>query len=138
MKNQIKHLPLELRQMAEKHFVLLESQNLEKKRDTIQLNVSGYSDVMFLIADLVKVCILALEGDTSFKQIPEPRTNISGVLFILLDLLPYEEAELLDYIRSMVLQPAAATMEEELGELDVFLRAPEGLYDGVVVFYDGE
>ena len=121
MNNQIKHLPPELRQIAEKHFVLLESQNIKKKRDTIQLNLSGYSDVMFLIADIVKVCILALEGDTSCNRIPEPSTNISGVLSVILDLLPYEEADLLDKIRKAVLQP-----ETQMEDLEDFFL--ENLY----------
>jgi len=117
MNNQIKHLPPELRQIAEKHFVLLESQNIKKKRDTIQLNLSGYSDVMFLIADIVKVCILALEGDTSCNRIPEPTTNISGVLGIILDLVPYEEADFLDHLREAVLQPT----EEQTEELEDYI-----------------
>lgn len=123
MNNQIKHLPPELRQMAEKHFVLLESQNVKKKRDTIQLNLSGYSDVMFLIADIVKVCMLALEGDTSCNRIPEPTTNISGVLGIVLDLIPYEEADLLDLLREAVLNPA----EEEFILENFFLTQPVAL-----------
>lgn len=126
MKNQIKHLPPELRLMAEKHFVLLESQNIKKKRDTIQLNLSGYSDVMFLIADIVKVCILALEGDTSCNRIPEPTTNISGVLGIILDLVPYEEADLLDHLREAVLQPTEEQTEEREDYIleNLFLTLP--------------
>ena len=126
MTNQIKHLPPELRQMAEKHFVLLESQNIKKKRDTIQLNLSGYSDVMFLVADIVKVCILALEGDTSCNRIPEPTTNISGVLGIILDLVPYEEADLLDHLREAVLQPTEEQTEEREDYIleNLFLTLP--------------
>ena len=126
MNNQIKHLPPELRQIAEKHFVLLESQNVKKKRDTIQLNLSGYSDVMFLIADIVKVCILALEGDTSCNRIPEPTTNISGVLGIILDLVPYEEADLLDHLREAVLQPTEEQTEEREDYIleNLFLTLP--------------
>ncbi|WP_412476766.1 hypothetical protein [Flavobacterium sp. TBRC 19031] len=86
------HLPQPLRELAAKHFALLESQNPKKGLDTLQLNLSGYSDVMFLMADIVKVCMLALEGETSSSRIPEPATNISGVLGIILDLIPYEEA----------------------------------------------
>ena len=126
MNNQIKHLPPELRQMAEKYFVLLESQNVKKKRDTIQLNLSGYSDVMYLIADIVKVCILALEGDTSCNRIPEPTTNISGVLGIILDLIPYEEADLLDQLREAVLQPTEEQIEEREDYIleNLFLTLP--------------
>ena len=133
MNNQIKHLPPELRLMAEKHFVLLESQNIKKKRDTIQLNLSGYSDVMFLIADIVKVCILALEGDTSCNRIPEPTTNISGVLGIILDLVPYEEADLLDHLREAVLQPTEEQIEEREDYIleNLFLTLPKQLQEEI-------
>ena len=126
MNTKINHLPEPLRQLAEKHFVLLESQNIKKKRDTIQLNLSGYSDVMFLIADIVKVCILALEGDTSCNRIPEPTTNISGVLGIILDLVPYEEADLLDHIREAVLQPTDEPTEDRADNIleNLFLTLP--------------
>ena len=116
MKDEIIKLTPELRQMVEKHFVLLESQNAKKKRDTIQLNLSGYTDVMYLMADIVKVCMLALEGETSSSRIPEPATNISGVLGIILDLIPYEEAELLDTIRQQLLNPSQPQEDEILLE----------------------
>lgn len=114
----IKHLTPQLHEIAKKHFVLLESQNVKKKRDTIQINLSGYADVMYMIADIVKVCMLALEGETSSTRIPEPSTNISGVLGIILDLIPYEEADLLDALRYAVLNP--------IEEIDDFIL--ENLY----------
>jgi hypothetical protein len=110
------HLPQPLRELAAKHFALLESQNPKKGLDTLQLNLSGYSDVMFLMADIVKVCMLALEGETSSSRIPEPATNISGVLGIILDLIPYEEAELLDTIRQQLLNPSQPQEDEILIE----------------------
>lgn len=110
------HLPQPLRELAAKHFALLESQNPKKGLDTLQLNLSGYSDVMFLMADIVKVCMLALEGETSSSRIPEPATNISGVLGIILDLIPYEEAELLDSIRQQLLNPSQPQEDEILLE----------------------
>ena len=119
-----------MREIAAKHFVLLESKNIAKKRDVIELNLSGYSDVMFLIADIVKVSILALDGAQieSSSRIPEPTTNISGVLGIILDLLPYEEADLLDHIREVVLQPETQTEEiEEYFLENIFLTIPASL-----------
>jgi len=110
------HLPQPLRELAAKHFTLLQSQNAKKGLDTLQLNLSGYSDVMFLMADIVKVCMLALEGETSSSRIPEPATNISGVLGIILDLIPYEEAELLDTIRQQLLNPSQPQEDEILLE----------------------
>lgn len=126
MTNKIHHLSPALREMAAKHFVLLESKNLAKKRDALQLNLSGYSDVLFLIADITKVCMLALDNESSCSRIPEPSTNIRGVLGIILDLLPYEEADFLDMIREAVLQPVA--MEEEGFVLEnLYLVMPEVL-----------
>lgn len=127
MTQTITQLPPALRQMAEKHFVLLESKNRAKKRDTVAVNLSGYSDVMFLIADIVKVSLLALEFETSSTRIPEPNINISGVLSIILDLLPYEEAELLDQIRDAVLQPIETPPMEDYLLENIFLTVPTEL-----------
>jgi len=123
-------LPPDLRDLASKYLVLLQSHNIKKKRDTIQLNLSGYSDVMFLIADIVKVSILALEAGEheGTAHIPEPSTNIAGVLGIVLDLIPYEEADLLDYIRESVLQPEEATsITEDFIEENIYLSVPSQL-----------
>ncbi|CAM3715125.1 hypothetical protein FLGE108171_11755 [Flavobacterium gelidilacus] len=130
MKNQIPPLSPAFRELAAQHFVLLESANVAKKRDVLQLNLSGYSDVCFLIADIVKVCLLALEADGCSNRIPEPATNISGVLSLILDLLPYEEADLLDKIREAVLQPAdVVEAEDDFMVENLFLTMPVGLMD---------
>ena len=130
MTDPITQLPPALREMAAKHFVLLESKNRSKKRDAVALQLSGYSDIMFLIADLVKVCILALESEAIGVRIPEPTTKISGVLSIILDLLPYEEADLLDHIREAVLQTAEIPPKEEYILENLFLTVPKELqYD---------
>lgn len=122
-------LPQPLRELAEKKFALLESQNAKRNLDTIQINLSGYSDVMYLMADIVKVSMLALEGETSLTRIPEPNINISGVLGILLDLIPYEEADLLDHIRETLLQPTEEQTEEpeEYNVENIFLTLPTAL-----------
>lgn len=113
MKNEIPYLTPDLRELAEMYFIMLKSENRAKKRDTLQLNLSGYADVMYLIADITKVCMMALEYETSCTRIPEPMVNISGVLGIILDLIPYEEADLLDKIRAAVLLPEMAEPVEE-------------------------
>ncbi|HEY0108855.1 MAG TPA: hypothetical protein VGB67_04450 [Fibrella sp.] len=107
-------LPDNLRDIAKKHFVLLESENIAKKRDTLSLRLSGYSDVTHLIGDIVKVCILAMGDGSPYSSahIPEPESNISGVLSIILDLLPYEESDLLDMIRQEVLNPSPEPDED--------------------------
>jgi hypothetical protein len=54
--------------------------------------------MMYTIADLTKVCMLALETADSgnFAEIRDPNSNIAGVLGLILNMIPYEEAELLD------------------------------------------
>lgn len=78
----------ELPELAKEHFVLLQTESSKNHIDTVQLRLSGYSDVMHLMADIVKVCILAIgDGETHGNaNIPSPESNISGVLGILLDL----------------------------------------------------
>jgi len=98
-------LPDHLRALAEKHFVLLHAENTERKRDSLRLNLSGYADVANLTADIVKVCLLALDNEAGHPHVPEPHLNISGVLSTVLDLIPYEEYELLDRIRHSMLTP---------------------------------
>lgn len=131
-----KTIPLNetLRSVANKHLVLLESHNSNRKSDTVQLRLSGYADVMYLISDIVKVCILALDdgGSHDNVHIPEPGSNISGVLGIILNLIPYEEADLLDKIRESVLsepENAAENLAEAVGDAydDIFLSMPQEL-----------
>lgn len=132
MKNQIPPLSPALRELAAQHFVLLESANIAKKRDVLRLHLSGYRDVMSLIGDLVKVSILAMgDGEPySSAHIPQPLVNISGVLGIILDLIPYEETDLLDKIREAVLQPEAAVeAEDDFMVENLFLTMPVGLMD---------
>ena len=126
------HMPEQLRELAKKHFVMLESHNVIKKCDTLQLRLSGYADVMYLISDIVKTCILALnDGGSNYnRNIPEPDTNISGVLGIILDLVPYEEADLLDKLRESVLNPSTAesdtafSVDDEILYENLFLSPP--------------
>lgn len=76
----------------------------QSQPNNVPLYLNGYTDVMYLIGDLVKVCLVALSanGYSGQAHIPEPNTNIEGVLKLVLDLIPYEEAELLDHIRTEI------------------------------------
>lgn len=103
----------QLREFTTQAFTLLESENLSRRHDSVRLRLSGYTDTMHLMADIVKVCILAMgEGQHhGIANIPSPETNISGVLGIILDLIPYEESELLDAIRYSVLESSTPDYE---------------------------
>lgn len=62
--------------------------------------VSGPTDILYDIAGIMKVCIIALEhGDNSYGSlIPQPHANIQTTLEHILQLLPFEEVECLEKI----------------------------------------
>ncbi len=78
---------------------------LEKKDETsseyvVKLNVSDYRDLFFIQSDLLKVVLMAIEaeGDSSSKYIVDSRSNIKTLLEIVLQLIPFREATVLDEI----------------------------------------
>lgn len=62
--------------------------------------VLGLSDILYDIAGIMKVCIIALEyADGRFNRlIPQPHVNIQTALEHILQLLPFEEMECLEEI----------------------------------------
>lgn len=61
------------------------------------LKIDGTADIMYHIAAMLKVCILALGNDHT-DRFPEPKLNIQTTLEHILDLLPFEEMECLERI----------------------------------------
>lgn len=95
----------ELRELSGRSFKTLRPNNHKKGLYTIDLDVEGYLDLLFTVANLIKVSILALDSDESCSsQVPDPATNIKNMLEIALQLLPYEEAEFLDQSRELLLK----------------------------------
>jgi len=125
MKNTI-HLTESFRNLAKGNLVLLEPENNKEKQDTARLTVSGYVDVMYLITDIVKTCIVALEQEPGSGSPHGANKSISHLLSIILDLIPYEEADLLDVIREALLQPIEETDDDWLVE-NIFLTPPAAL-----------
>src|SRR5690606_9094677 len=62
--------------------------------------VHELSDILYDIAGIMKVCIIALEhADSRFNRlIPQPHVNIQTALEHILQLLPFEEMECLEEI----------------------------------------
>ena len=72
---------------------------------TIGLVTEGYLETSFMISNLLKVCIIAMEADCcSTRSIPEPEHNIKEVLGYVLDMIPHNEMELLDVMRDLILK----------------------------------
>lgn len=117
--------------LNQNHFPLLTRQSGKKQIDTLKLYLHGYTDVMHLIANITKTCLLALEHETSRPQIPDPSTNVSGLLTLILDLIPYEEADLLDKLREAALEPGSCEtfFENVYCVENLFLTMPKQLSD---------
>lgn len=100
---QIKTLD-DLKAVAKESFVLLRPNRNSKEKFTVSLETNSYIELHWLMMDLIKVSIMALDAEQeSMTKVKSPCGPIRGVLEILLQLVPLEEAELLDTIHELVL-----------------------------------
>ncbi|CAH8294184.1 HEPN domain-containing protein [Mariniflexile fucanivorans] len=91
-----------IKSLSKKDFSSLTPYSFKKGHYTIGLVTEGYLETSFMISNLLKVCIIAMEADhCSTRSIPEPEHNIREVLGYVLDMLPHNEMELLDVIRDL-------------------------------------
>ena len=109
-----------LQTLAKGNLLLLEYLN---GNDTAKLRAKSYVDLMFLIADIIRVSQLAL-GQQDGGTTPGTAASISRVLGMALELIPYEEADLLDWFReSFLINPETYDTPLE----NYFLTKPSGL-----------
>ena len=66
--------------------------------------VNTYSDLMFLVTNLIKVSALALEKNegVAAQELPDPQYNVRQVLLHALQLIPIEELELIDELAQLL------------------------------------
>jgi hypothetical protein len=90
-------------ELALEHFHTLKRYPSKKELYTVNLITDGYLETSFMISSLLKVCITALdEESTANSVVPEPEQNIREVLGYILNMIPYEEMEFLDKIRNLL------------------------------------
>ena len=90
-------------ELAKEHFHSLKRYPSKKELYTVNLITDGYLETSFMISSLLKVCITALDAErTPNNVVPEPDQNIREVLGYALNMIPYEEMELLDKIRNLL------------------------------------
>ncbi|PKQ45191.1 HEPN domain-containing protein [Confluentibacter flavum] len=95
-----------IKSLSEKDFSSLKPYPFKKGLYNIGMVTEGYLETSFMISNLLKVCIIAMEAeDCSTRSIPEPEHNIKEVLGYILDMIPHNEMELLDTIRDLALYP---------------------------------
>jgi HEPN domain-containing protein len=95
-----------IKSLSGKDFSTLKPYPFKKGLYTIGMVSEGYLETSFMISNLLKVCIIAMEAECcSTRSIPEPEHNIKEVLGYILDIIPHNEMELLDTIRDLALYP---------------------------------
>jgi HEPN domain-containing protein len=102
----------QLKELEKEHFFALKPYIPEKGLYSIDLITEGYGETSFIISDLIKVCITALENENfSTRSVPQPHSNISGVLGYILDLIPHDEMEFLDKVRKLLSEQKTTTTQ---------------------------
>ncbi|MHB1105399.1 MAG: HEPN domain-containing protein [Lutibacter sp.] len=95
-----------IKSLSKKDFSTLKPYPFKKGLYTIGIVTEGYLEASFMISNLLKVCIIAMDVDCcSTRSIPDPEHNIKEVLGYVLDMIPHNEMELLDVIRDLTLEP---------------------------------
>ncbi|GGK16559.1 hypothetical protein GCM10007962_08600 [Yeosuana aromativorans] len=103
-----------IKSLSKKDFSALKPYPYKEGYYTIGLVAEGYLDLSFMISNLLKVCILAMEVEYfPTRSIPEPEHNIREVLGYILDMIPHNEMELLDVIRDLALEPETIADERK-------------------------
>lgn len=102
----------QLKELEKMHFHALKPYIPEKGLYSVELITKGYQETSFMISDLIKVCITALENENfSTRSVPQPHYNISEVLGFILDLIPHDEMEFLDKARKLLSEQQITTTQ---------------------------
>lgn len=92
-----------IKKLCEEHYYTLKPNSHRKDVYNINLLTDGYLETSFMMANLLKVCILALEADYIPNHlVQQPEHNVSEVLGYILCMMPYEEMEFLDKVRDLL------------------------------------
>lgn len=89
--------------LARDHFATLKSYENRKGYYKVELITEGYLDASFMVLNLLKVCIMALNAEEFPEQsVPDPNYNVQEVLKYAMQLIPIDEMELLDKLRALL------------------------------------
>jgi|GEM_PF-316942 len=100
--------------LSEKDFPTLKPCPFREGIYSVGVFTKSYQELSYMISDILKVCVLALETDAyKHHTIPDPKSNIRQTLGYVLDLIPYEELELLDALRYAALESSTKVKSHE-------------------------
>jgi hypothetical protein len=110
--NKIKTLE-DFKHFASYHFKMLKPAEIYAGR-ILEIKVSGYSDMMALSANLIKMCAYTVqtEGPYVSELVKDPHIDIASVLELALQLFPHAELEVLDEIHQLLIDDAANNFKE--------------------------
>ncbi|MBD1259821.1 HEPN domain-containing protein [Maribacter polysiphoniae] len=92
-----------LKDLKQQHYDTLKPYIPQKGLFQVNLVTEGYLETSFMITNLLKVCIMALETEhLPNRTVPSPEHNVKEVLGYVLDMLPHEEMEFLDKVRGLI------------------------------------
>lgn len=97
----------EFKKHAAWHFSMLKPDPKLQAVYSLEIKVTGYSDMLALASNLVKMCVLTVQTEEPHMSdlIKHPFIDIGSVLELVLQLIPHGESELLDVISQMVNTP---------------------------------
>lgn len=101
----------ELQALAKEHLQMLGPHNTYTGRFSVNyLYVNGYRELFFTLRALMNVCIMALENEdySNSPLMQQPGLHIQTVLELASKMMPFEEGELLDGMRQLLLDENAA------------------------------
>jgi hypothetical protein len=91
--------------LARKSFHVLQPNIQRKGKFNYSLQIDGYAELHFLIRDMTRVCIAALDAEQEgVTNIKNTHSAVVSVLELVLQLVPREEMELLDKLHGMVVE----------------------------------
>lgn len=103
----------QLKGLEKMYFHALKPYLPEKGLYSIELITEGYCENSFMISNLIKVCIVALENEyIPTRIVPQLHHNVSEVLGYILDLIPHDEMEFLDKVRKLLSVQKTTVTEE--------------------------
>ncbi|UBZ13488.1 HEPN domain-containing protein [Flagellimonas marinaquae] len=103
----------QLKELEKMYFHALKPYIPEKGLYSTELITEGYCETSFMISNLIKVCIVALENEyIPTRIVPQPHHNVSEVLGYILDLIPHDEMEFLDKVRKLLSEQQTTVAEE--------------------------
>lgn len=95
----------ELKDFAKNSFQVLKPNENRKGKLQLSIDVGSYIELQWLIIDIVKVSMAALDaGNEEVTDVKNPHNAVRGVLELLLQMLPLEEIILLDKVHELLLE----------------------------------